>query len=127
MAMMKIHILFKLILISIFLCCCAQTPQGVSYAAYPNCKVDDYCSVTGRFSIEEIDHVKMGKLILDDNKCINLSLPKKMLKNSSSGKDMTFHGQLYETPSSDELTAGIKIDGRKVGWSQCNKLYIFVN
>lgn len=105
---------------------CILHGATVVAAVYPNCKLDDYCSVTGTFSVVEIDHVKMGKVMLQNGKCINLSMSNSALVKYKPGEEISVAGILYETPAVDELTATLKIDGRRIGWSQCNKNYIFL-
>jgi hypothetical protein len=114
------------LLLSLFLCGCALKKMPATTASYPNCKLDDYCSVAGKFSVVEINHVKMGKVILMDGKCINLSMPSNALKKYKKDEEVSVAGVLYETPAADELTVSLKIDGRRIGWNQCNKTYLFI-
>lgn len=94
------------------------------------CEHRAYCAVEGIMSIEEINHVHMGQLITEAGKCINVSLPSRLVKkySKSDGKSVFVRGLLYRTPVMEkgELTLQYKIDGRRVGWDQCGEYYLFV-
>lgn len=116
----------SVLVLSLCITGCVLNNAPASAAIYPNCKLDDYCSVAGKFSVVEIDHVKMGKVMLADGKCINLSMSNAALKKYKKDEEISVVGVLYETPSVDELTATLKINGRRIGWRQCNSNYLFL-
>ena len=95
--------------------------------SYDECSVADYCSATGTMTIREVDHVKMGRLQLNDEQCINVSLPNRDVRRieRSSGEYISLEGRVFRG-SRDATLTSLEINGRRVGLSQCGNFYIFV-
>lgn len=96
---------------------------------FPDCKVGSQCSAKGVLSFEEFDHVEMGRLDFLNENCVNISFPESRLKTfrRKVGSTITLAGVLYWVPNSgDDSVVAVKVNGRKVGRSECGDTYIFM-
>lgn len=129
--MIRLPIL-SLLLLASFGCSHGSTKvkDALIHTDVHDCVLHESCSLTGALSIEEINHVYMGRLKTSDMDCINISLPSRLVKEFMHKNDqkVVVTGMLFKTPvfSEDDLTLEYKINGRRVGWGQCLDVYLFV-
>lgn len=73
------------------------------------------------------DGVEAGRLDQADGQCLGMSLPKKDVNRlrASGPRIATVRGLLFEAPNDIEV-ATIRVNGRQVGFRQCNNKYVFV-
>jgi len=81
----------------------------------------------GTLSLVFADGVEAGRLDQADGKCVGVSLPKGVVGRlrKLGPKTVSIRGSLFEVPNDIELSS-IHVNGRQVGFRQCNNAYIFV-
>lgn len=107
--------------------CSRHLSENFESMTYDQCKHSEYCSVAGIVSIKEVDHVKMARLELADGKCVNISLPRSHIKKLERSQEVYrgYYGQVFPG-SRDSTFVSLKVNGRKIGVSQCGNFYVFV-
>lgn len=81
----------------------------------------------GTLSLAFADGVEAGRLDQADGECVGVSLPKRVVSRlrASGPKIASVTGLLFEVPNDIEV-ATIRVNGRQVGFRQCNNKYVFV-
>ena len=116
-------------------CCCAITLNSCASTensqskimTLEQCQDSDICIIEGIISFHYVDHVKMGKLTLPDDRCVNVSFDEKMIEKIETKKDKKILVKGRSLPGfADETLASLKVNGRRIGLSQCGDFYVFV-
>jgi len=116
--------------VSCLLSGCSATSHDMSSVplmSFDQCLSSKYCRVSGELSLKEVDHVLMGRLTMDDGKCLNVSLPKRTVQHlrSEGTVSQVVVGRVFPSYPDPDL-AEIYIAGRRVGLSQCGNILLFV-
>ena len=124
----KLICVHLLVLISCAACTANQYTNIPAAMSREQCEKNEVCGYTGVVTIEEINHVFMGRLILESGECVNLSLDKRAVKKirSEGNKTLTVYGYRQPTPIGMHDVDFIEVDGRRIGWQLCSDHYIFV-
>jgi len=106
---------------------CQSIGEPRSAMTYEECRAAKYCRITGTLSIREVDHVKMGRLDVGEAQCVNVSLPENKVKNIEAKGVQTqiIAGKVFPGIMDADI-ASLKINGRRIGLSQCGDFYVFV-
>lgn len=108
--------------------CIHRSPSTGKAMTFENCSEGPVCVITGRLSVELVDHVKMGRLVLQDGSCVNVSLPPSSVRKAEEypARMQTISGKVKHGEF-DENTVSLIVKGRRVGLSQCGTFYVFVD
>ncbi len=109
---------------------CASAPAPVAESmTYEECQHASRCQISGVLHLRSVDLVQMGRLNLDDGRCINVSLPDNMIEELGRRmpKRQVIKGRVFIGGHRDESAWSMVIEGRKVAISQCGDFYIFVD
>lgn len=131
---LKVIHVHKLICVHLLVVICGTACTANQYASVPaamsreQCERNEVCGYTGVVTIEEINHVFMGRLMLETGECVNLSLNDRTIKKirKEGSKVLTVYGYRLPTPVGMHDVDFIKVDGRRIGWELCSDHYIFV-
>lgn len=101
--------------------------SDVPLMKFDQCVSSKYCRVSGNLSLKEVDHVLMGRLTMDDGRCLNVSLPKGTVQRlrAEGAVNEVVVGRVFPSYPDPDL-AEIYIAGRRVGLSQCGNVLLFV-
>jgi len=102
--------------------CATMDGKGAETASTPPVR-----SFRGTLSLVFADGVESGHLDQAGGPCLGVSLPAKdMTKLRASGpRAVEVQGSLFQVPNDIEV-ATIRVNGRQVGFKQCNNTYVFV-
>ena len=128
-AMMKIFLKFIIPMCSLLMISCSTQQKVVHARSMVDCESASVCKLTGNLEEVWYDHGFVSILRLNDNSCVNVSLPDK-IRESLAGrlpKRMTLTGLVKPYPFGEDLFV-FTVNGRKIGWGnvKCGLYYIFV-
>lgn len=91
-----------------------------------SCHVGLECRLTGRIDIDEVSHVRMGKMLFNNGSCINISMPKRLIEYYMFNPAVvTIEGVLRPGVGGDDVLFLI-VGGRKVGLGGCGDVFLYV-
>jgi hypothetical protein len=91
-----------------------------------DCKETKTCSLSGMLIVNG-DKGFIGELQVEENKCVNVSLPEETSLKLIDKKPIkiTLKGIVMPYPDYDDASELI-VNGRKVGFGWCDDFYVFV-
>lgn len=115
------------IVLSALLWSCSTPIVSNEAMTFDQCSQADYCRISGKLSIREVDHVKMGRLDLEDGTCINVSLPtSEVTRLELIGIELTtIEGRVFPATSGSDFVS-LTVNGRRVGITHCGNFYVYV-
>lgn len=118
----------KIFLLAIFfLLGCSNTKAPGTHMSKKECEISKKCTASGMLEMSSDGHAFIGKLILGDGSCINVSLSDSVSK-SLLGKSESYyvvHGFVFPYPASEDILR-FEVNGRDIGFGLCGPFYIFV-
>ncbi|UTW53822.1 hypothetical protein [Kordiimonas sp. SCSIO 12610] len=118
--------------VMIIICCTdcqiKKADDSTNFMSYDECSSSSYCYLNGVLNVTQVNHVRMGHLLGEDGKCINVSIPKKLIKQIEKygPMKMQIEGRVFPGSEWDETIKTLEVNGRRVGVSQCGDFYVFV-
>ena len=105
---------------------CASHPAAVRVETAGKCADVSWCQVAGDLQMSSDGHGYIGVLKLSDGSCINVSLPEKesrlLMGKPSQRRLLT--GKVLPYPFGEDLF--FKVNGRRVGFGNCQRYYLFI-
>lgn len=111
----------------------ARPPDCLSAEQFHQCTE---CTASGMLEMSSDGHGFIGRLVLDNGDCVNVSLPpgrsrallgKPAQRLKVSGPVLPYAQISLESKDSEYLVLSYSVKGRKVGRGRCGPYFLFVN
>jgi len=98
--------------------------------SFEQCEKSDICSISGAMELTNDGHAYIGKVVMSDGRCVNVSVPLEAYRDYESGREkfqnqVSLRGRVFPYAYGDGFTETL-INGRKVGYGKCGNFYVFV-
>ena len=86
------------------------------------------CKIEGTLSITNDGHAYIGKLLLSDGQCIDVSLPPSQVRKllNQPLRKQTVRGSVHPYVYHGDFDE-IRVNGRLIGYGSCGDFYVFVD
>jgi len=99
-------------------------------ASFDNRLVGDSCTISGALTVEEVEHVKMGRLQMSDGACLPVSLSANKIEQTLAPGPVstTLTGRLERSIAFDPRSRIVSFEmrGRRIGVHLCNSVFLLV-